>query len=236
VKGPWVQGQNPLIDAPAPGPNPIQTDPATGITYAWNGYGWVPLVAPPPAGNGFAVAGFVLALLAVLCGFVPFFFVLTWILAVLGLVFGLVGLSRARSTPSRPHMGVAVAAVALSAVAAVMGVGGMLLTDHVFDEIREDIRGAFGPADPSTYDLGSVSCSVDGTGSAVAVGNITNTTNVARSFGVVVEFEEPNGAQQRSRGFILDVPPGGSSDWQVETIFDVAAGTDCRVVEVMKLL
>jgi hypothetical protein len=229
-------GHNLLIDAPAPGPNPIQTEPATGITYAWNGYVWVPLMSAPSGGNGLAVTGFVLALLAVLCGFIPFFFVLTWILALLGLVFGLIGLSRARSTPGRPQRGLAVAAVASSAVAAVMGVGGMLLTDHVFDEIREDIRDAFGPADPSTYDLGSVSCSVDGTRSAVAIGSITNTTNVARSFGVVVEFEEANGAQQQSRGFILNVPPGGSSDWQVETIFDVAAGTDCRVVEVMKLL
>ena len=193
-------------------------------------------MAAPSVGNGLAVTGFVLSLLAVLCGFIPFFFVLTWILAVLGLVFGLIGLSKARSTPTRPHRGLAIAAVAMSAVAAVMGVGGMLLTDHVFDEIREDLRDAFGPADPSTYDLGPVSCSVDGTGEAVAVGSITNTTNVARSFGVVVEFDEPDGAQQQSRTFILNVPPGGSSDWQVESIFDVAAGTDCRVVEVTKLL
>ena len=47
-----------------------------------------------PQSNGFAIASLVLGILSIVCAFIPVFSLIVWILAPLGLVFGLVALTR----------------------------------------------------------------------------------------------------------------------------------------------
>jgi hypothetical protein len=227
-----TRGTMAAIESWTSGPSAVQTDPRTGVTYAWNGYGWVPIGPYPPAGNGLAVAGFVLGLLAVLSGCVPFFFVVTLVLAALALVFGLVGRSRAARLPSRPHHGLAVAAIALGSVAVAMGVGGLVLTVAVFDEFEDDLREFLGPADPADYDIGSVRCVTDD-GPAFASGTITNTSDEARTFSVTVRFETPGGVLagiERTGPYF--VAPGASARWVVDSGETLDAGSTCTVSQV----
>lgn len=54
----------------------------------------VNIYAVPAAGNGLATASLVLGILAMLTVWIPFFGMIAWILAPMGLVFGLVGLGK----------------------------------------------------------------------------------------------------------------------------------------------
>lgn len=70
---------------------------------------------PPPyaavqPGNGLAIAGFVLSIVAAVFFWVPFFNAICWIL---GLVFSSIGLSRANKQ-GLPHRGLAIAGLSIS--------------------------------------------------------------------------------------------------------------------------
>lgn len=88
------------------------TYPAPGQFFPPNGY-------PPAPKNGLGTAGFVLGLLATLFAVIPIIGVVAWPLGILGLIFGLVGLSRA-SNGMATNKGLAVAGAVLSAVALVI--------------------------------------------------------------------------------------------------------------------
>lgn len=76
--------------------------------------------APTPRpGNGLAIAGFVLGLLGLLFSFIPIVGVIAWPMVILGLVFGVVGVKKAISG-NAAHKGLAIAAIALSAVGLLM--------------------------------------------------------------------------------------------------------------------
>lgn len=87
-------------------------DPQQGYrpqqAYPPPGYGGYPL---PVQGNGIATAGLVCGIIAVVLCWVP---VIGWILAILGIVFGGVGMSRA--SKGAPNKGQAVAGVVLGIV------------------------------------------------------------------------------------------------------------------------
>ncbi|PUB32258.1 hypothetical protein C8K30_101783 [Promicromonospora sp. AC04] len=71
-----------------------------------------------PARNGLAVAGFVLALVGILFAFIPIVNVVAIPLGALGLVFGVIGIVKARSRGV--GMGLAVTAVVLSVLSVVV--------------------------------------------------------------------------------------------------------------------
>ena len=76
-------------------------------------HGYAP---PPPAPrNGLGTAGFVLGLLAALFAMIPIIGVIAWPLAILGLVFGLLGISRARKGAAT-NKGLAIAGTVLAAI------------------------------------------------------------------------------------------------------------------------
>jgi hypothetical protein len=77
--------------------------------------------APPPQqqGNGMAVAGLVLGILGAVLFFVPF---IGWILAILGIIFGAVGNSKANKIGGKGK-GMAIAGLVLGLIGLVVGVG-----------------------------------------------------------------------------------------------------------------
>ncbi|WP_051771624.1 MmpS family transport accessory protein [Saccharothrix sp. NRRL B-16314] len=78
--------------------------------------------APPPAPeNGLGTAGFVLGLLGLLFSFIPIIGVIAWPLVILGLILGLVGLSKANKGQAN-NKGLAIAGITLSAVGLVVSI------------------------------------------------------------------------------------------------------------------
>lgn len=77
--------------------------------------------APPPQqqGNGMAVAGLVLGILGAVLFFVPF---IGWILAILGIIFGALGNSKASKIGGKGK-GMAIAGLVLGLIGLIVGVG-----------------------------------------------------------------------------------------------------------------
>lgn len=91
------------------------SSPAPGQYFPPTGY---PLPPPTPK-NGLGTAGFVLGLLAALFAMIPIIGVIAWPLGILGLIFGLVGISRV-SNGTATNKGLTIAGAVLSAVALVI--------------------------------------------------------------------------------------------------------------------
>jgi hypothetical protein len=79
--------------------------------------------APPPPGNGFAVAGMVLGICALVFCWFPF---VNWILALLGIIFSILGLTKAKKVEGRGK-GMAIAGLICGILGALMGVMIVLL-------------------------------------------------------------------------------------------------------------
>ena len=77
-----------------------------------------PILGTGRTSNGLAVAGFTLALCAVVFFWVP---ILDFVLSVLGIVFSAVGLSRAKARRS-PGRGLAIAGLSIALVAIVLSI------------------------------------------------------------------------------------------------------------------
>ena len=71
----------------------------------------------PSSTNGIAVAGFVLALCAVVLFWLPVVAQIVWLL---GLIFSAIGLAKARKSPERPRFGLAVAGLVVSLAGVVL--------------------------------------------------------------------------------------------------------------------
>jgi hypothetical protein len=84
-----------------------------------------------PGGNGLAVAGFVLALIALFFGWIPFYGWAVWLNA---LIFSCIGLSKARKTGDR--MGLAIAGLVISLVALLTG---LLVLVGIISYVSTDI-------------------------------------------------------------------------------------------------
>lgn len=93
---------------------------------------------PSKRSNGLAVAGFVLALLGALTSFIPFVNIFGGFLAFLGLIFGIIGLVKSRS--SGTGKGLSIAAIVLAVAAFVISVVVNLAAVAVVDNAVKDIE------------------------------------------------------------------------------------------------
>lgn len=119
-----------------------------------------PVVAVPK--NGLATAGFVLALVAVVFAFIPIVNVVSIPLGLLGLVFGVVGLVKAKTR--RVGKGLSVAALVLSVVSFIgFGVSNAALYAAVdaVDQSLEEVEGSVEPVDPESAAEPEVETEVD---------------------------------------------------------------------------
>ncbi len=138
------------------------TDPAGRFEYRYhNGVVWTsdvasngqryvdPLaagVAPPPytvhvgnqpsdvRGNGIAIAAMVCGIVSVVLGWLPVVFAIAVVLAVLAIIFGIVGMRRSRATGRR--RGFAIAGVVTGALGIPIAVIGLIFTIAVFTRDR----------------------------------------------------------------------------------------------------
>lgn len=103
-------------------------------------------VAPPAArGNAMAITGFVIAVVALVLCFVPIINNFAFFLALVGLVFGIIGLVRTRKGAS--HKGLAIASVVL----AVLSGAGVLVSQSFYsnalDSLSDDLEASTGDSD-----------------------------------------------------------------------------------------
>lgn len=102
---------------------------------------------PPPAtrGNAMAITGFVIAVVALVLCFVPIINNFAFFLALVGLVFGIIGLVRTRKGAS--HKGLAIASIVL----AVLSGAGVLVSQSIYsnalDSLSDDLEVSTGEAD-----------------------------------------------------------------------------------------
>lgn len=101
--------------------------------------------APHPTGqaaqprNGLGVAGFVLGLLAALFSLIPIIGVIAWPLAILGLIFGILGVLRARKGVAT-NKGLAIAGTVLSAIGLVICIAWVAIAGSAIDGANREMN------------------------------------------------------------------------------------------------
>ncbi|MCB5911463.1 DUF4190 domain-containing protein [Streptomyces pinistramenti] len=97
-----------------------------------------PVWAPQPR-NGMGIAALVLGIISVVLGLFIILFWMSWLPALLALIFGFVGLSQVRRGLAT-NKGMAVTGVVLGAVGLVAAVGGGVFSAIVVDKVVDDAR------------------------------------------------------------------------------------------------
>lgn len=177
----------------------------------------------PSPQNGIGVAAMVLGIIALAVGWLPYLFVVGAIAAVLAIVFGWIGLRRARTTagPTGPSVtGLITGVTGIAAVAL-----GAVLTVVVTDALDD-----FENPEPHTIDI--TSCDVDD-GSARVAGLLTNTGDSTGSYSIELAFVRPatDNAQRSGRVDVDDLGPGDSTTFELVRAVQLD-DVECRVVSV----
>ncbi|MET8689639.1 DUF4190 domain-containing protein [Streptomyces sp. NPDC004732] len=107
-----------------------------------------PQPPPQPLRNGLGVASLVLGIIGVLCGLIPLLFWAAGVLAVLALVFGCVGIGRARKGQA-DNKGVAIWGTSLGAVAAILAVIGLAITVSAVNDAVDELHSTGGKKESS---------------------------------------------------------------------------------------
>lgn len=181
----------------------------------------------PRRTRGHAVASFVVGLVALLIGWVPIVVGLAIVGVVLGLVFGITGVRRAKVQDGFGR-GFAVAGLVLSAVAVPVCVIGLFLSAKVIREVNEYVN-------PAPYSLGTVSCVVEN-GMVSASGSITNDGTTTHSY-VVEVWIDVYGITKKENVQVRNLAPGVTSHYETQGVIflDVngdGSGARCQVHQV----
>jgi hypothetical protein len=96
-----------------------------------------PLPPPREPQNGLGIAGFVLGLVGLLFSFIPIIGMIAWPMVIIGLVLGIVGLSKANNGQAN-NKGMAISGIALSALGLVV----CILWVAVFGKAANDVKDA----------------------------------------------------------------------------------------------
>ena len=210
------------------------TDPAGRFEYRYhNGVVWTsdvasngqryvdPLAAgtaPPPfavqigddtsnaTGNGIAIAAMVCGIVSVALGWIPVVFAIAAVLAVLAIIFGSVGIRRARESGRR--RGFAIAGVVTGAFGIPVAVVGLIFTIAVFRAID---RYENPPDSTSSIE----SCEVEA-GRARAEGELRNDGTRSSRFTIYVRFRsQPSGFTIERITTVPSTPPGRTTEFAV---------------------
>jgi len=159
------------------------------------------------SGNGIAVAGLTCGILSIAFGWLPVVFVLGALLAVLGMVFGVMGLRRSRRSGS--GRGFALAGTITSAIGLGVAVGGLLFTIAVFRALERY-------ENPAEHAAEVTGCEVDD-GTATVSGELRNDSDDTASFTVRVDVVRSGSGVRVSttRRELIDVAPGETRSWEV---------------------
>jgi hypothetical protein len=221
-------------------------DPSGRFEYRYhNGMSWTADVATggqryvdtvhtapvPPAqvvpggrtGNGIATAALTCGIISLALGWIPVVFALGLILAVLAVVFGVVGLRRARAIGH--GRGFAIAGLLTGSLGVLVAIGGLVFTVVVYRAIERF-------ENPAAHVAAIEQCSMDDR-RAVAIGSLRNASDHGADFTVVVEFRRPASGVlvSSSRVRLDDVAPAASVPFEVSRLVTVD-DIDCVIAEV----
>jgi hypothetical protein len=175
------------------------------------------------ANNGMGTAAMVLGIVAISTSWMPFIVVLGVIAALLALVFGWIGLRRAkRSGGSRSFAIVGLVTGASALVAATVGV---LLTMVVLDAYNDYLN-------PQPNDIVVTECELQGARATMA-GVLTNTGDRTADYSVLIGFVRlgTDNAHSSERIGIDDVEPGAEAAFTAQSQVDLEA-IDCVILDV----
>ncbi len=176
---------------------------------------------PPNSAAG--TAAMVLGIVAISIAWMPFVVVLGVFAAFLALVFGWIGLRRARdSAGSRSFAVVGLATGASALVAATVGV---LLTMVVLDVYDDYLN-------PQPNSIAVTECELQGSRATMA-GVLTNTGDRTADYSVLIGFVRPgtDNAHRSERVSIDDVEPGADARFTAQSQVDLEA-IDCVILDV----
>ena len=161
----------------------------------------------------------VCGIVSVVLGWLPVVFAVGAVLAVLAIIFGIVGLRRARWSGRRK--GFAIAGLVTGGFGVPIAVVGLVFTIVVFRAVDRYEN----PPDATTS-IGS--CVVED-GRARAEGELRNDGDRASKFTVYVEFHAlPSGRTVERPAEVPSTPPGETSQFVVDHLVD-AADVECKI-------
>jgi hypothetical protein len=172
--------------------------------------------------NGIAVAAMVCGIVSVALGWVPVLFVIGAVLALLAIIFGIVGIGRARTSGRRK--GFAIAGLVTGSAGALAAVGGLVLTIVLFRAIDRY-------ENPPDSTASIESCVVEA-GRARAAGELRNDGARSSRFTVYVEFRGvPSGPTIERVASVSSVRPGATAEFAVDHRFE-ADDVECEITAV----
>ncbi|MGH3772209.1 MAG: hypothetical protein ACRDRW_12565 [Pseudonocardiaceae bacterium] len=152
--------------------------------------------ASAPARNGFGITALVLALVGLVFGLVPLAGFLALILGALAVLFGLLGWARVRRREaSNPKM--TMIATVLGVVVAAAGIWGITIVFGAADKLGDDLR-RIGDDPAARGDVAVSDCSVAseyGVASTHGTVKIINTTDKTQSYLITVSVNGAGGAR-----------------------------------------
>jgi hypothetical protein len=187
----------------------------------------VPSSTPPGhaangSSNGIAVAALVCGIVSVVVGWIPVLFAIGAVLAVLAIIFGIVGIGRARTTGRRK--GFAITGLVMGSIGVLAAAGGLVLTIVLFRAIDRY-------ENPPESTASIESCVVDA-GRARATGELRNDGTRSSRFTVYVEFRGlPSGPTIERVASVPSVRPGATAPFAVDNRFE-ADDVECEITAV----
>jgi Protein of unknown function (DUF2510) len=179
---------------------------------------------PASRRNGFAIAAFVLAIGAIVVGWIPFVCFLAAIGLILALIFAVIGRRRSNTMEGKGRIFATWALVLLPFGFASVGVG-IVLTSKTVREFSDFI-------DVGEYQLTDGDCAVSD-GVVTYTGRITNRSASSQSYHLTFTFYRPGTTNPLYTGSddVQSVQPGKSGQWLV--VHSVNQDElDCRVTAV----
>jgi hypothetical protein len=148
------------------------------------------------------IVGFVLAFA---CG-------IGGVAAVLAIVFGFLGMSKAK-TMGGTGKGMSIAGIVLGIVAILLSILFYLIIVVWANNASDSLKNIAGPANKSDYSVKIDDCSVDSYDSPQLTGTIRNLTGSSKSYMINFEFKTSSGSVIDTSSTYVTVPANGSIDW-----------------------
>lgn len=153
--------------------------------------------------NGAATAAVVMGSVGVAIAWIPFIVVIGGVLAILALVFGIIGFRR--SDELGAGRGASITGIVMGALGIAGAVVGVVLSVMVFRVVVDFVE-------PGDHDVEVTSCEVDGRRATVE-GRITNLDDRPREYTVFVDVDD------RTETAIVDaVDPGETASWSASVL------------------
>ncbi len=156
---------------------------------------------------------------------------------ILAIVFGFVGLRKAKEVGT--GRGMSIAGIVLGAVGIVAEVILVVVLVAAGSKAANDLSHVGGPADASSYQLSPGSCTTDSAGFTTFRGTIQNKTSTTKNFFVDGEFRDSstNAVVDTSRDLVGGIAPGDTAAWKIVTsATDAGQNVTCKVTSVDNFL